>query len=109
MVGYLFPNTHMSKLKAKSAKNEERWYDVNVVVELLIHETQRGETYAPEIGNLSVGFSELTPEKLAEELEDMRTHWPSIFPKNLSTGEILTLIRKKYAAYEDILALRDVV
>ena len=108
MARYVFPNTHMSHTHPKQGKEKEQWYDVDVVVELLIHETPRGETYAPEIGNLCVGFTHLSPEKLGEEITDMRAHWPFIFPKTLSTEDLLKLVRKKYSSYEEIVTLQNV-
>ena len=95
----------MSHLKSAHG---EQWYDVDVVVELLIHEMPRGERYAPEIGNLCVGFSRLSPEKLLQELTDMRAHWPFLFPKDFTTTEILRLIQKKYPAYQEIVTLQQI-
>jgi hypothetical protein len=83
------------------------WYDVDIVVELLIHETERGQRYAPEIGNLCVGFTTLTLDGLGQEIDDIRETWPFIFPKTTETKDILKIVKKKYPAYEEILALRD--
>jgi len=95
----------MSNIKRASSnsKKDNQWYDVGVVVELLINETPRGEKYAPEIGNLCIGFTSLSIDKLENEIEDMRADWPFVFPKTFSTGEILKLIKKKYPAYEEVL------
>lgn len=90
-----------------SSKGNQQWYDVDVVVEMLIHETERGQRYAPEIGNLCVGFTNLTLEKLGEEIEDIREVWPFIFPKKTPTTDLLKMVKKKYPAYKDILALRE--
>ena len=92
----------------KQTHNSDRWYDVSIVVELLIHETPRGEKYAPEIGNLCVGFTSLTLDRLGEEIDDVRLCWPVIFPKTLSTKELLQLVEKKYMGYEEMLALKEV-
>ena len=93
---------------ANTKHKNDQWYDVSIVVELLIHETPRGEKYAPEIGNLCIGFTSLTPEKLGEEIDDMRSCWPAVFPKTLTTKDLLNLVKKKYKGYKEILALRDV-
>jgi len=100
--------TNTNKKKKSGAKKQSDWYDVEIVVEILIHETPRGERCAPEIGNLCVGFTSLTLDKLEEEIEDLRMHWPRVFPKDLDTKELLRLIKKKYKPYEEILALREV-
>ena len=91
----------------KQNTSQKDWYDLNVVVEVLIHETLRGERYAPEIGNLCIGFTSLSLDKLGEEIEDMRRYWPAIFPKDTSTKDVLRLIKKKYLGYQETLALRD--
>jgi len=88
--------------------HSKNWYNVETVVEMLIYETPRGEKYAPHIGNLCVGFTELTIDGLEEEIEDMRCVWPFVFPKTLQTKEVIKLIKKKYPAYREILALREV-
>jgi len=80
---------------------------MNIVVELLVGETPRGEKFAPEIGNLCIGFTSLTLDELGKEIDDMRVDWPFVFPKTLPTKDILQLIRKKYDGYQDILALRE--
>ena len=77
-------------------------------MEVLIHETPRGEKYAPEIGNLCIGFTSLSLEKLGDEIEDMRSHWPSVFPKDIPTKDILRLIKKKYPGYKELFVLREV-
>lgn len=87
--------------------SQEKWYDVETVVEMLIHETPRGQKYAPHIGNLCIGFTHLTIQKLEEELKDIRACWPFIFPATMSTQEVIRLIIKKYPAYRELLALRD--
>ena len=94
-----------TKPASRNSKNKNEWYDVEVVVELLINETPRGEKYAPEIGNLCIGFTSLSLDKLGEEIDDMRVDWPFVFPKTVSTSEILKLIKKKYPAYEEILTV----
>ncbi len=87
--------------------SQGKWYDVETVVEMLIHETPRGQKYAPHIGNLCIGFTHLTLEKLEGELKDIRACWPFIFPATMSTQEVIRLIIKKYPAYRELLALRD--
>jgi hypothetical protein len=94
-----------TKRTSPNSKKKNQWYDVGVVVELLINETPRGEKYAPEIGNLCIGFTSLSIDKLEDEIEEMRTDWPFVFPRTVSTGEILKLIKKKYPAYEEILTV----
>ena len=91
----------------KQNTSQKDWYDLDVVVEVLIHETPQGEKYAPEIGNLCIGFTSLSLDKLGEEIEDMRRCWPAIFPKDTSTKDVLRLIKKKYLGYQETLALRD--
>jgi hypothetical protein len=88
-------------------QNTKDWYDVSIVVELLIHETPRGEKYAPEISNLCIGFTSLSLEKLGEEIDDMRAYWPAVFPREVSTNDLLKLVQSKYKGYKEILALRD--
>ena len=90
-----------------SHTQSSQWYDINTVVEMLIHETPRGEKYAPHFGNLCIGFTHLTIDKLEEELKDIRTCWPFIFPATMSTSEVIRLVKKKYPAYQELLALRD--
>ena len=89
-------------------KPHEKTYDVNVIVELLIHETSQGRKYAPEIGNLCIGFTSLNSEALFGEIEDMRGYWPYLFPKALSTEKILQIVEKKYPAYEEVMVLKEV-
>ena len=91
----------------KQNTSKKDWYDLNVVAECLIHETPRGDSYEQEIGNLCIGFTSLSLDKLGEEIEDMRRYWPAIFPKDTSTKDVLRLIKKKYLGYQEILALRD--
>ncbi|HLC76419.1 MAG TPA: hypothetical protein VJB82_04875 [Candidatus Peribacterales bacterium] len=83
------------------------WYDVETVVEMLIHETPRGQKYAPHFGNLCIGFTHLTIDKLEEELKDIRTCWPFIFPATMGTQEVLRLIQKKYPVYSELMELKD--
>jgi hypothetical protein len=92
---------------AHTKTSQQKWYNLGIVVEILIHETERGEKYAPEIGNLCVGFSSLTPEKLEEEINNLRSFWPFVFPKNISTKDILTMVKKRYPAYEELLVSKD--
>ena len=94
-------------IKRVSSKKTDKWYDIDVVVELLIHETPRGKKYAPEIGNLCIGFSSLSLDSLEDEIEDMRKDWPFVFPKTLGTSDILKVIKKKYTGYKELVALRD--
>jgi hypothetical protein len=94
----------MQHLKHKTDK-DAKWYDVDVVVEVLIGEMPYGEHHAPEIANLSIGFSHLTAGKLFEELEDMRRYWPFIFPRDLATTEVLHIIDAKYPAYQELVEL----
>lgn len=82
----------------------EHWYNVEIVVDLLIGELPRGHDHAAEIANLCVGFFRLTRELLWEELQDMRDHWPEIFPSKFSTSELLGLIEEKYPIYERMAA-----
>lgn len=86
-----------------SPTKKQDWYDVDTVVELLIHETPRGERYAPEISNLCIGFTSFTLETLGDEIEDIRSVWPFIFPKATSTSDLLRIVKKKYPAYKDTL------
>jgi hypothetical protein len=93
-------------IKRVSSKKTDKWYDIDVVVELLIHETPRGKKYAPEIGNLCIGFSSLSLDSLENEIEDLRKDWPFVFPKTLGTNDILCVIKKKYVGYKELLALK---
>ncbi|HLD07735.1 MAG TPA: hypothetical protein VJB60_01595 [Candidatus Peribacterales bacterium] len=90
----------------QNSKTSE-WYDVETVVEMLIHETPRGQKYAPHIGNLCIGFTELTLDKLEGELKEIRACWPFIFPATLSTQEVIKLIVKKYPAYQELMTLKE--
>ena len=74
---------------------------------MLIHETPRGQKYAPHIGNLCIGFTELTLDKLEGELKEIRACWPFIFPATLSTQEVIKLIVKKYPAYQELMTLKE--
>ena len=90
----------------QNSKTSE-WYDVETVVEMLIHETPRGQKYAPHIGNLCIGFTELTLDKLEGELKEIRACCPFIFPATLSTQEVIKLIVKKYPAYQELMTLKE--
>ena len=85
-----------------------QWYNVDIVVEILINETPRGQRYAPEIGNLCIGFTKLTIDKLRDEIDDMRATWPFLFSKATSTKDLLKIVKKKYSAYQEIMSLREV-
>lgn len=93
--------------KFMSNTKTPQWYDVETVVEMLIHETPRGQKYAPNIGNLCIGFTHLTLEKLEGELKDIRACWPFIFPATMSTQEVIRLIQKMYPAYAELMELKN--
>lgn len=85
--------------KPKPQNDNQTWYVVDAVVDLLVHELPQGEENEAYIANLCVGFRKLTRDLLYEELEDMRICWPFVFPATFSTGEILGLIEEKYHLY----------
>lgn len=90
------------KRKTQTKPQTVQWYVVDTVVDLLVSELPHGGRYAAYIANLCVGFSKLTRDLLKEELEDMRSHWPFVFPKTFSTDELLGLIEEKYPLYTKV-------
>lgn len=89
--------TNTNKSPAK-----EKWFDTDIVVEVLIGEVSSKPGDAPAIASLCVGFHSLSKEKLGEEIEKLRDWKPRIFPKSISTEKILSIIEKKYQGYVNV-------
>jgi hypothetical protein len=85
--------------RTKPKRDDQTWYVVDTIVDLLVHELPHGHENEAYIANLCVGFQKLTRDLLFEELQDMRDCWPFVFPATFSTGEVLGLIEEKYHLY----------
>ncbi|MBT3835434.1 hypothetical protein HOF56_04285 [Candidatus Peribacteria bacterium] len=83
----------------QTKNTKEKWFDTNIVVEVLIGEVSSKPGDAPAIASLCIGFNSLSKEKLGEEINSLREWRPRIFPKSMSTEKILGIVEKKYPSY----------